>query len=322
MTGVRTSSPRDESLRGHHLRLWRRQHVQHSTPAGQDRTLRRGRVLQSSPYALVESPLGPALGWAAKLRIPFDRFRRAAECNCVRERHAPLAHHVVHPGTISEAAGGGRPFLVVVAVNPPHGPLHDAPDDKKTLDLDEAALPCRLPDATLDFEEHRDNHASIRGMDGDVGRVMDRLDELGVTETPILLDTSGHGAMPGVDGIAFGQKRHPNDEFARAPFPVRWLGHLPSDLALGAPASTTDAFLTLVSLAGLGNASLGESSDEVRTLPGTDLLDLLRAKLNASRPDSVFSGASVQQQQRRRPPRADPAGRRHGRLHLRRGREK
>ena len=189
---------------------------------------------------------------------------------------------------IGEAASGEQPFFVVISVNTPHGPFDDAPDDKKTLYANEATLPFHPLDATRDFEQHRDYHAWISGMDGDVGRVMDRLDELGVTETTILLYTLDHGAMTGVDGVAYGQKRPPNDESACIPFLIRWPGRQPADLALGAPTSTIDVFPTLVSLAGVGETSLGASAEYVRTRPGTDLSDLLHGAQDAPRPDSVF----------------------------------
>ncbi len=94
--------------------------------------------------------------------------------------------------------------------------------------------------------------------------------------------------MTGINGVAYGQKRHPNDESVRIPFLVRWPGQLPADLRLAAPTSTIDAFPTLASLAGLQAAGLGESADYVASLPGTDLSELLRGDPEAPRPDSVF----------------------------------
>ncbi len=189
---------------------------------------------------------------------------------------------------IGGAAASGQPFFVVISVNPPHGPFDDAPEEMKALYPDEDALPFHPLDVTKDFEQHRDYHALISGMDGDVGLVMDRLDELGIASTTILLYTSDHGAMTGIDGVAYGQKRHPNDESARIPLIVRWSEHLPANVRLDAPTSTIDLFPTLVSLAGLAPSDLGESAGYAGSLPGTDLSGLLRGELNAPRPDSVF----------------------------------
>lgn len=73
---------------------------------------------------------------------------------------------------IAEVASGDRPFFAVISVNPPHGPFHDAPDEKKALYPDENALPFHPLDVTRDFQQHRDYHALISGMDGDLGEVM------------------------------------------------------------------------------------------------------------------------------------------------------
>ena len=189
---------------------------------------------------------------------------------------------------IGSVAGGERPFFVIISVNPPHGPFHDAPEEKQALYPDEQALPFHPLDSTRDFAQHRDYHALISGMDEDLGRVMDRLDDLAIADSTILVYTSDHGGMTGIDGVAYGQKRHPNDESARIPFLVRWLGHLPENRRSNAPTSTIDVFPTLTSLAGLDSDTLGSSADYVRSLPGTDLSSLLRGEPNAQRPDSVF----------------------------------
>ena len=189
---------------------------------------------------------------------------------------------------IEQAAGGDQPFFAIISVNPPHGPFHDAPDEKQALYPDQEALPFHPLDVTRDFEQHRDYHALISGMDDDVGTVMGRLDELGLSDSTILVYTSDHGGMTGIDGVSYGQKRHPNDESARIPFLARWPGRIPSDVRLDTPTSTIDVFPTLISLAGLSDADLGPSADYASSLPGTDLSGLLRGEPDAARPDAVF----------------------------------
>ena len=189
---------------------------------------------------------------------------------------------------IGEAASDGQPFFVVISVNPPHGPFHDAPEAMQALYPDQDALPFHPLDVTRDFDQHRDYHALISGMDRDVGQVMASLDELGIADSTILLYTSDHGGMSGIDGVAYGQKRHPNDESSRIPLLVRWPGQLPEGIRLESPTSTIDLFPTLLSLAGLSPANLGESAGYAESLPGTDLSRLLRGVPDAPRPDSVF----------------------------------
>ncbi len=98
-----------------------------------------------------------------------------------------------------------EPFFAVISLNPPHGPFHDAPDAKKTLYPDEAALPFHPLDETRNFDQHRDYHALISGLDDDLGMVMSRLDELGLSDNTILIYTSDHGGMTGIDGVGYGQ---------------------------------------------------------------------------------------------------------------------
>ncbi|MCY4594701.1 MAG: sulfatase-like hydrolase/transferase [Bryobacterales bacterium] len=189
---------------------------------------------------------------------------------------------------IGSSAMDGQPFFIVISVNPPHGPFHDAPEAKQALYPDETSLPFHPLDITRDFDQHRDYHALISGMDDDLGLVMARLDALRISDSTILAYTSDHGGMTGIDGVAYGQKRHPNDESTRIPFLVRWPGRIPAGQHSDAPTSTIDVFPTLMSLAGIESEQLGPSAGYVRSLPGTDLSALLRGEPDAKRPDSVF----------------------------------
>lgn len=186
---------------------------------------------------------------------------------------------------IADVSGGGRPFFAVLSVNPPHGPFHDAPESKKALYPGEEALPFHPLDEIRDFEQHRDYHALISGVDDDLGFVMRRLDELGLAANTILVYTSDHGAMTGIDGVAYGQKRHPNDESTRVPFLVRWPGRVPEAVRLDILASTMDVFPTLVSLAGLREElEASPSADYLASLEGTDLSPFLLGDSDGTAP--------------------------------------
>lgn len=180
---------------------------------------------------------------------------------------------------IAEVSRGDSPFFAVLSLNPPHGPFDDAPESKKALYPDEAALPFHPLDEIRDFTQHRDYHALVSGIDDDLGLVMRRLDELGLAENTILIYTSDHGAMTGIDGVAYGQKRHPNDESSRVPFLIRWPGHVLAGARLETLASTIDVFPTLVGLTGIGERLQGTpSGDYVASLPGADVSAFLTGK--------------------------------------------
>ncbi len=177
---------------------------------------------------------------------------------------------------IAAEARGERPFFAVISLNPPHGPFDDAPEAKKALYPDEQTLPFHPLDDLRDFDQHRDYHALISGIDDDLGLVMRCLDELGIAENTILIYTSDHGAMTGIDGVEYGQKRHPNDESSRVPFLIRWPGRIQAGARPETLASTIDVFPTLAGLAGLRERLAGKPSGEyLATLPGSDLAPFL-----------------------------------------------
>ena len=191
---------------------------------------------------------------------------------------------------IGAAASSGKPFFAVLSLNPPHGPFGDAPEAKKALYPSEKELPFHPKDELRNFEQHRDYHALISGIDDDLGRVMQRLDELGIAENTILVYTSDHGAMAGIDGVAYGQKRHPNDESTRVPFLVRWPGHIPAGRDLDTLASTMDVFPTLAALAGItGKLDETESAGYLASLEGTNLTPFLLGEAGVTpEPEAVF----------------------------------
>ncbi len=189
---------------------------------------------------------------------------------------------------IGEVSQGDKPFFAVVSLNPPHGPFHDAPESKKALYPDEAALPFHPLDETQDFNQHRDYHALISGVDDGLGRIRAKLDELGITNDTILVYTSDHGGMTGIDGVSYGQKRHPNDESSRVPFLIRWPGHISEGKRLETLASTIDVFPTLASLAGIEPQT--EAGEYMAQLPGNDLSPFLLANTEApsQEPQTVY----------------------------------
>ena len=194
---------------------------------------------------------------------------------------------------IEAVHGEPPPFFLILLLNPPHGPFGDALAEHKALYPDEAVLPWHPLDQLRDWETHRDYHALVSNVDEEVGQVLRALDRLGITDDTVLVYTSDHGAMSGVNGVAYGQKRHPNDESTRVPFLVRGPG--PAGLALDTLASTIDLFPTLAGLTGLrgllraADTTGAESSlAYLESLPGVDLSSHLRNEPRGPAPASVF----------------------------------
>ena len=196
---------------------------------------------------------------------------------------------------IDEVHDVGKPFFLILSLNPPHGPFGDALDEKKALYPDEAALPFHPLDKIRDWESHRDYHALISNIDDEVGRIVARLDKLGLSENTLLVYTSDHGGMSGIDGIGYGQKRHPNDESTRVPFLVRWPGKVPAGIEKQTLFSTIDVFPTITRVAGVKERLEKAKTPEAKaslaylaTLPGVDLSDVLLNANGGPEPRSIF----------------------------------
>lgn len=191
---------------------------------------------------------------------------------------------------------GPKPFFIIISLNPPHGPFHDAPEEKKALYPNESTLPFHPLDQIHDWESHRDYHALVSGMDDEVGRITNRLDELGLSENTLLVYTSDHGGMSGLNGIKnYGQKRNPNDESTRVPFMARWTGKIPPGAETDVLFSTIDVFPTLAGLADLqphlriaGSLEAETSLTYLESLPGLDLSSTFLGRPGGPEPESVF----------------------------------
>ena len=155
-----------------------------------------------------------------------------------------------------------RPFFLMVSWNPPHSNFTDAPKEMKEL-YEEGSLKYRpnVPKPGEDvklggakWRTYRGYHAHVSAIDRELGRVMQRLDELGVSEDTVLVYSSDHGSLLGSHGV--GGKRQPYEESIKVPFLIRGPGI----------AQTTDTEKTLLgaidlmpTLCGLADVSIPES---------------------------------------------------------------
>jgi len=151
------------------------------------------------------------------------------------------------------------PFALVVAMNPPHMPYGKVPERYKQVYAGRSARElCPRPDVDLDGpgpmarlarDQTRNYFAMMTGVDEQVGRLLDALDELGLADDTIVLFTSDHGNCLGAHGEV--SKNNPFEESMRVPFVIRWPGVIPArrDALL---LSTPDIAPTLLELTGLG----------------------------------------------------------------------
>jgi len=184
-----------------------------------------------------------------------------------------------------------RPFFLMLSWNPPHTNFTDAPEPYKELYPKEDSLPRRPNDATKTdrsgrkashglggetWEEYRGYHAHSSAIDAELGRIMRKLDELGLAENTILVYSSDHGSMLGSHGA--GGKRQPYDESIRVPFVVRWPAVIRPGTKADVLFGTIDVMPTLCGLAGVAIP---------KTCEGQNLSPWIRGK-DGPRPASQF----------------------------------
>jgi arylsulfatase A-like enzyme len=157
-----------------------------------------------------------------------------------------------------------RPFFLVVSWNPPHSDFLDPPEGKKDLYPVEDSLP-RRKNVVLESPPVAEENASIfdrngwphfqgynghiSAIDDELGRIMKKVDGLGLSEDTIIVYSSDHGSMMGSHGL--GSKRQPYEESIRVPFLVRWPGVIPAGIETDTLFGSIDIMPTLCAIAGI-----------------------------------------------------------------------
>lgn len=200
------------------------------------------------------------------------------------------------------------PFLLNWHTRAPHAAwLPVAPEDWAPF----ANMDPTIPDAPgLDREkikkQMREYLASVNGVDRNVGRVLARIDELGLRDNTIVIFTSDHGYNMGHNGIwhkgngiwateqkppgevylgtrVISDKYRPNmyELSMKVPAIVRWPGVVKPGTVIDAVGSALDFFPTVVEMAG---AKLPDGDP----LRGRSLVPLLRGEPPADWRDEYF----------------------------------
>lgn len=172
----------------------------------------------------------------------------------------------------NRAAGEEIPFLMVTSFIHPHDP-YEPPlehwDRFAEVDLPDPKHP-RAPSPDEDPHSHRlramsgfdrreptleetrrarrSYYAAVSYIDDHVGRILDRLESLGLRENTVVIVTSDHGDMLGEKGLWF--KMSPYEQSSRVPLIVHGPDHLVPTGRYANPVSLLDLMPTLLELAG------------------------------------------------------------------------
>jgi arylsulfatase A-like enzyme len=172
----------------------------------------------------------------------------------------------------------GKPFTLVVSMNPPHMPYDQVPGNY--LDLYRGADPEKLfrrpniPAAGSRWGDYYRNnlrgyYAMISGVDEQFGLILKALTDAGLARNTIVVFASDHGNCLGIhDEIS---KNNPYEESMRIPLLLRWPGHIRprrDDTLISVP----DLMPSLLDLLGFANdipPSVQGVSFKDRILKGT-----------------------------------------------------
>ncbi len=188
-----------------------------------------------------------------------------------------------------------KPFALLVHFRAPHLPYGPVPqeDSDPFKDLDPTIPKTPGIDVNQVKKWTRDYYASIHSVDRNLGRLLNKLDELKLTGRTIVLFTSDHGYNIGhhvlhtkgngswIAGGVNGPKR-PNmfDTSIKVPLLIRWPGAVKPGTEIAEAVTNVD---TLPSVLGM----LGISMPEGLKQHGRDFSPLLRGK-KGDWPDTIF----------------------------------
>lgn len=194
--------------------------------------------------------------------------------------YAPIGETELALEYLNEYGGKEKPFAMFLNYSIPHDPYFLLPIGdleryiSRSLTLRRNCLRSVLSGEACMTEYDPERYyagyyAHIRQLDVQIGRVVERLKEMGEYENTIILYTSDHGDMLGSHGYL--NKQIYFDESARIPLVISWPGHIPQGKRKTA-IGLVDIAPTVLGLLGLkfdGKVD-GEDLSEVALRPEED----------------------------------------------------
>ncbi len=180
---------------------------------------------------------------------------------------------------LEKAQARKQPFCLYLQYTPPHDPYLVPPGHEKDHPPEGITLRKNWRPGAKRFGTAQDiagYYSAIHCLDHEIGRLLGRLDELGLRHNTIVYFLSDHGDMLGSQGTFL--KRKPWEESTLVPGILRWPAGIPSGRRLEAVFSHIDAVPTLLGLCGV---AVPES------MPGANCAAYLRGRSSRA-PDRAF----------------------------------
>ncbi len=153
---------------------------------------------------------------------------------------------------LEKARDRNRPFCLYLQYGPPHDPYLAPPGYENAYDPAKIELRKNWKAGAQRFGTAKDiagYYAAIACLDAEIGRLLGRLDALGMADNTIVAVSSDHGDMLGSQGTFL--KRKPWEESVRVPGIFRWPKGLAKGRKSDAPFSHVDMVPTLLGLSGV-----------------------------------------------------------------------
>ena len=152
---------------------------------------------------------------------------------------------------IDEQHRKGRPFFAYLPFNTPHSPMQVP--DRWWQKFEDADLKLRSREGKKEDIQHtRAALAMCENIDWNVGRILAKLDALGIAEETIVVFFSDNGPNGWRwNGGMRGRKGSTDEGGVRSPLFVRWKGKIEAGREVEEIAGAIDLFPTLVDLAGV-----------------------------------------------------------------------
>jgi len=158
-----------------------------------------------------------------------------------------------------------RPFCLFLSWGPPHAPYHLVPQKYRDM-YDPSKIRLRPNCIGADRRTIADYYAHITALDYNLGRLLDVLDELKLSERTIVVFTSDHGDMLWSQGKL--KKEQPWEESILIPFIIRWRGRIPEGKVTDELIGIVDMMPSLLSLVGARIPDCVEGTDLSKVMLG------------------------------------------------------
>ncbi len=154
------------------------------------------------------------------------------------------------------------PFLLYLPFNTPHSPMQ-VPDRWWNKFKDKEVEMRSKPDDPEDLEFTKAALAMCENIDWNVGRILNKLEELGIEENTIVLYFSDNGPNSWRwNGEMKGRKGSTDEGGVRAPLFIKWPGKIPGGKNIEQISGVIDLLPTLADLAGIDHG-IGKPLDGV-----------------------------------------------------------